>query len=279
MVEAVETAGVTCFPFQGIMRLRMRRPQGAHRRAARSARSPCCTRPAAGRSPRTRYNSGKPGWFADPRHVPGGALIDEGIYWIDFFRWLAEQRIVRVEAQDGESGPQGHRRRGLGHGDVHVRERPRSPRSKRRGRSTRRGRPGRRRSRTASSGSKSSGRAARSSTSGSARPAARCSPPAPRTGCSSGSPSRRSPLPAPFPAHAPDRLPRATTSSRPPRSGMRGSRSSWRWRHTNRPEARTAGDARMVTCRRSSGAHDAPCTDRAPSCRGDSACCRRPPST
>jgi predicted dehydrogenase len=45
------------------------------------------------------HNSGTPGWFADPRHVPGGALIDEGIYWIDLFRWLADSEVVQVEAK------------------------------------------------------------------------------------------------------------------------------------------------------------------------------------
>ena len=45
------------------------------------------------------YNSGKPGWFVDPRHVPGGAFIDEGIYWIDCFRWLTGSEIVEVEAK------------------------------------------------------------------------------------------------------------------------------------------------------------------------------------
>jgi predicted dehydrogenase len=44
-------------------------------------------------------NSGKPGWFADPKHVPGGAFIDEGIYWIDVFRWLTGSEIVQVEAK------------------------------------------------------------------------------------------------------------------------------------------------------------------------------------
>ena len=30
--------------------------------------------------------------------MPGGALIDEGIYWIDLFRWMAGSEVVRVEA-------------------------------------------------------------------------------------------------------------------------------------------------------------------------------------
>jgi predicted dehydrogenase len=44
------------------------------------------------------YRSGTAGWFVDPRQVPGGAFIDEGIYWIDLFRWLAGE-IVQVEAK------------------------------------------------------------------------------------------------------------------------------------------------------------------------------------
>ncbi len=45
------------------------------------------------------YKSGKPGWFADPTQVPGGAFIDEGIYWIDFFRWFSSSEVVQVEAK------------------------------------------------------------------------------------------------------------------------------------------------------------------------------------
>mgnify|MGYP003346195039 CR=1 FL=1 len=40
-------------------------------------------------------------WFADPKHVPGGALIDEGIYWLDFFRWITGSEIADVEARIG----------------------------------------------------------------------------------------------------------------------------------------------------------------------------------
>ena len=45
------------------------------------------------------FNSGTPGWFADPRHVPGGALIDEGIYQIDYMTWLAGSPVAEVEAR------------------------------------------------------------------------------------------------------------------------------------------------------------------------------------
>ncbi len=44
-------------------------------------------------------SSGRPGWFADPVHVPGGAFIDEGIYWIDVFRWLTGSEITQVEGK------------------------------------------------------------------------------------------------------------------------------------------------------------------------------------
>ena len=81
MVAAVRASGVSCVPFQGAVPAA---PQPTSRRGstpARSATSPCCTRPAAGRSPRTGTARARPGWFADPAKVPGGAFIDEGIYW------------------------------------------------------------------------------------------------------------------------------------------------------------------------------------------------------
>src|SRR5207302_6908446 len=75
MVEAVEAAGVSCFPLQGMMRLRAadlkaRIDQGEigkivllHQTSRWSIAEDW-------------YHSGTPGWFADPQHVPGGALID-----------------------------------------------------------------------------------------------------------------------------------------------------------------------------------------------------------
>ena len=98
MVEAVEQAGVHCVAFQGIKRL---------------LASNLKTRIEAGEIGEIRvmhqtsrwsiaedwYRSGKPGWFADPACVPGGAFIDEGIYAIDQLRWLAGSRVVQVEAK------------------------------------------------------------------------------------------------------------------------------------------------------------------------------------
>jgi predicted dehydrogenase len=98
MVAAVEAAGVTCVAFQGIMRLRFawlkeRIDKGEigdvlllHQTSRWSIAEDA-------------YRSGTPGWFADPRSVPGGALIDEGIYGMDLFRWLSGSEIVQVEAK------------------------------------------------------------------------------------------------------------------------------------------------------------------------------------
>jgi predicted dehydrogenase len=42
------------------------------------------------------YHSGKPGWFADPEQVPGGAFIDEGIYAIEAHRFYAKSEVKEV---------------------------------------------------------------------------------------------------------------------------------------------------------------------------------------
>lgn len=42
------------------------------------------------------YHSGTPGWFADPKQVPGGAFIDEGIYQIEAHRFYAGSEVKRV---------------------------------------------------------------------------------------------------------------------------------------------------------------------------------------
>jgi predicted dehydrogenase len=98
MVEAVRTAGVTCFPFQGIMRLRaadLKTRIDSQEIGRVVLLHQACRWSIA----EDAFGSGTPGWFADPRQVPGGALIDEGIYWIDFFRWIAGSEIVLVEAK------------------------------------------------------------------------------------------------------------------------------------------------------------------------------------
>lgn len=100
MVEAVEAAGVACMPFQGIMRLRL---AALKQRVARGEIGDIILLHQTGRWSIAEdwYRSGTPGWFADPKQVPGGAFIDEGIYWIDLFRWLAESEVVEVDARIG----------------------------------------------------------------------------------------------------------------------------------------------------------------------------------
>ena len=98
MVAAVEEAGVACFAFQGMNRLRL---AWLKQRLDRGEIGDVLLLHQTCRWSIAEdwFRSGRPGWFADPRHVPGGALIDEGIYWMDAFRWLAESEIVQVEAK------------------------------------------------------------------------------------------------------------------------------------------------------------------------------------
>ena len=98
IVEAIEAAGVTCLPFQGIMRLRA---SDLKARVDGGDIGDIVVMHQTGRWSIAEdwYRSGKPGWFADPRHVPGGALIDEGIYWIDLLCWLAGSDVTEVDAR------------------------------------------------------------------------------------------------------------------------------------------------------------------------------------
>lgn len=98
IVAAVHASTVTCVAFQGLMRLRA----GALK--ARIDRGEFGDVAVLHQTSRWSiaedwFESGTPGWFVDPRQVPGGAFIDEGIYWIDLFRWLAGSEIVTVEAK------------------------------------------------------------------------------------------------------------------------------------------------------------------------------------
>jgi predicted dehydrogenase len=98
MVAAVHEARVGCVAFQGMMRLRA----GALRqRLDRGELGEIVVMHQTSRWSIAEdwFESGTPGWFVDPAQVPGGALIDEGIYWIDLFRWLARSEAVRVEAR------------------------------------------------------------------------------------------------------------------------------------------------------------------------------------
>ncbi len=98
MVRVVKEAGVLCVPFQAIARL------GALGVKARIKQNEIGEVAVLHQTSRWSiaedwYQSGKPGWFVDPKQVPGGALIDEGIYSVELFSWLADSKIVEVDAR------------------------------------------------------------------------------------------------------------------------------------------------------------------------------------
>ena len=98
IVRAVEDAGVLCVPFQVITRFGS---MGIKERIDRGEIGEIAVMHQTSRWSIAEDwpRSGQPGWFVDPKHVPGGALIDEGIYAIELFSWLAGSEIVEVEAR------------------------------------------------------------------------------------------------------------------------------------------------------------------------------------
>lgn len=98
MVAAVEKAGVKCVAFQGTKRL-LSKHLKARLDAGEIGEILVMHQTARWSIAEDWYRSGTPGWFVDPKQVPGGAFIDEGIYAIDQLRWLAGSEIVRVEAK------------------------------------------------------------------------------------------------------------------------------------------------------------------------------------
>jgi len=98
MVAAVEAAGIVCVPLQGIMRLRFAWLK-ARIDAGEIGDVLVLHQASRWSIAEDWYRSGTPGWFADPHYVPGGAFIDEGIYWVDLFRWVTGSEMVQVEAK------------------------------------------------------------------------------------------------------------------------------------------------------------------------------------
>jgi predicted dehydrogenase len=98
MVAAVERAGIVCVALQGMVRLRS---AALKKRLDEGLVGRIVALHATARWSIAEdwYRSGRPGWFADPAQVPGGAFIDEGIYAIEEMHWLAASEIVRVEAR------------------------------------------------------------------------------------------------------------------------------------------------------------------------------------
>lgn len=100
MVEAVEASGVKCVAFQGTKRLSSGKLK-ARLDAGEIGEIVRMHQTARWSIAEDWYRSGNPGWFVDPKRTPGGALIDEGIYWIDQLRWLAGSDVIQVEAKTG----------------------------------------------------------------------------------------------------------------------------------------------------------------------------------
>lgn len=98
MVEAVEASGVKCVAFQGTKRLRSGDLK-ARIDAGEIGDVIVMHQTARWSIAEDWYRSGKPGWFVDPRQTPGGAFIDEGIYWLDQLRWLAGSEVIEVQAK------------------------------------------------------------------------------------------------------------------------------------------------------------------------------------
>jgi predicted dehydrogenase len=96
----VETTPIVCVPFQGIMRLRFADLK-ARIGTGEIGDIILLHQTSRWSIAEDWHSSGSPGWFADPRHVPGGAFIDEGIYWIDLFRSLCGSELVEVDAKIG----------------------------------------------------------------------------------------------------------------------------------------------------------------------------------
>jgi predicted dehydrogenase len=109
MVGAVEAAGVKCAAFQGLGRIRSA-PLKARLDQGLIGRILVMHATSRWSIAEDWYRSGRPGWFADPARVPGGAFIDEGIYAIDEMRWLAGSEVDQVEAKMAN----------LVHGDIEV---------------------------------------------------------------------------------------------------------------------------------------------------------------
>jgi predicted dehydrogenase len=98
MVEAVEASGVKCVAFQGTKRLRSGDLK-ARIDSGEIGEIIVMHQTARWSIAEDWYRSGSPGWFVDPKQTPGGAFIDEGIYWLDQLRWLAGSEVIQVEAK------------------------------------------------------------------------------------------------------------------------------------------------------------------------------------
>jgi predicted dehydrogenase len=95
MIAAVREAGIKCVPWQGMRRVRNSLKRQIDEGLIGEIKVMHAERQQGIAEDWAR--SGTPGWFCDPKQVPGGAFIDEGIYPLDQFLFLAGSRVARVE--------------------------------------------------------------------------------------------------------------------------------------------------------------------------------------
>ena len=250
MVEAVETAGVTCFPFQGIMRLRCADLK-ARIDTGEIGDLVVMHQTSRWSIAEDWFNSGTPGWFVDPRTCR--AARSSTRHLLDRLVQVAgRQRDRRGRGADGQPRAQGHRVEDWGmatftfaNGVIATLEASWTINAPRKtGPSPKHNSVVR---------LELSARAARSSTSGSATPGrAVLAAGRRRLGVRAAvAPAVRAG--APFPPNPPHRLPGQTTGRRQPRFGTRGR--SLRDRHGRVPDPRREDRPVTMTWSAPGGTH------------------------
>ncbi len=95
MIAAVREAGVKCVPWQGMRRVRSALKRQLDEGLIGEIKVMHAERQQGIAEDWAR--SGTPGWFGDPKQVPGGAFIDEGIYPLDQFLFFAGSKVATVD--------------------------------------------------------------------------------------------------------------------------------------------------------------------------------------
>lgn len=98
LVAAVRTANVVYFPTEGARRL-----QPAYTRVKGWIDEGRIGRPLFSSAlfraglPQGWPGASEPGWWGDPRRVPGGAFLDHALYHVDLARWIFGAEVAQVE--------------------------------------------------------------------------------------------------------------------------------------------------------------------------------------
>ena len=95
MIVAVHKAGIKCVPWQGLRRVNNALKRQIDAGLIGEIKVMHAERQQGIAEDWAR--SGTPGWFGDPKQTPGGSFIDEGIYPLDLFLFLAGSKAATVE--------------------------------------------------------------------------------------------------------------------------------------------------------------------------------------